>query len=670
MAPSRARGLLVLRLAVAQAAFQFPIHLPRWPWTSSDWAAEVRHVVGSNATAHSPARSAPRPEHPEAVVAAGPDAPPRVVAYDDLRPRGACPPGNPDIKRLRRATHAANERALTFLAWVPSQSTHRMPPLPVMSSKARLERVCAEFYRKVPKQWGFCPGAPASEHARYSCESAAYVAELDCAYVDCDAHEHIKPGLVYDHSAAYAVHLASGQFGRVITRPGAGSTRVKAYPELAHALGVYPRGTAHAIEQLPRLVMLLRTLPAHVPIVAPRHSLREQFVAVLDVLDGLGCLAVGAAGQAAASGAGRAPRCSGARVLADGRTLADRLLLLPRTPVRAAPAGMAPVGGNVSSRLVWWDQLTTYRADRVFFAGESVWVPAQLQPIRPQLPPVRRGWYDMLDEAPCHYKRLQPMWLLQSTLTPAFVRPRAARYLKVLIVHRAEAKGRRVVANHDDLERAVRRALPHAHVYTFVGRQHALGATVSLFANADIAIAPHGAACAFWAFMRPRTAVVELAYPGHGGMWFPANFYYLLAHAVGLRYHLSLCTSGNYNSPMRADVGDVVRLVQMAAGALPAERGRPPAGGYSASAPGTARDEVVWGRPTGYKPGKGELMGPGALNRPSASGPARSHQARASPRRPAKRARTPTPADAVSRGDSSLTAPTRTFHRTPLARLP
>lgn len=471
-----------------------------------------------------------------------PSSPP-VTPYAALPP-ATCTGSLPSIHRLRIATHAAHEPAVSFLAWTPSPATSARAPLPLMGAGA-LERACAAFQPTNQKHWGFCAQSPRAQRDRYGCDSAAYVAAVDCAFVDPDAVQHERP-VVYTHRSSFAVHLTSGAFGRAITPPR--RDRLREYPQLAHALGVYPKAPAHVLEQLPRLVHLLAVLPAHVPILLPKDpaGLRAQFLAVLEALAAAGCKLDG-------------HRCTGAQLVrgADGalRPLADVLAALPREPQP----------GNATARVVWWDASQTYRASRLFFAAEAVHVRSPMPAERPGNVAPAPGWYDLLDEAPCHYKRIQPSWLLQRALVPVFARPRAHAALRVLLVHRAETSARRLL-NHAQLERALRAALPlNSSLTVFVGREHALGATISLFANADLVIAPHGAANGFWAFMRPHAAVIEIGYPSKAVMAFPASHYYPFAVSLSLRYYLSIAKEGAYTTAMAADIPDVVQLALDAA---------------------------------------------------------------------------------------------------------
>ena len=53
------------------------------------------------------------------------------------------------------------------------------------------------------------------------------------------------------------------------------------YEALAHNLAVYPTGFAHVMAQLPRLILLLQTIPHDVPILLAQSSARNAMVEIL-----------------------------------------------------------------------------------------------------------------------------------------------------------------------------------------------------------------------------------------------------------------------------------------------------------------------------------------------------------------------------------------------------
>ena len=99
-------------------------------------------------------------------------------------------------------------------------------------------------------------------------------------------------------------------------------------------------------------------------------------------------------------------------------------------------------------------------------------------------------------------------------------------------------------------------------VQEFVGTEHSLSEQVSLFQEADLVIAPHGAALMLTVFMRPGANIIEIAYPNKHGVQFPLIYYQAQAISNGVIYHLSMATSGAWHAPLVADTKDVLKLVQ------------------------------------------------------------------------------------------------------------
>ena len=141
-------------------------------------------------------------------------------------------------------------------------------------------------------------------------------------------------------------------------------------------------------------------------------------------------------------------------------------------------------------------------------------------------------------------------------------------------------------------------------------RQNSIAKSIQRFSEADVVVAPHGAALGFIAFMREDAAVVEIGYNAKKGMAFPApvsdagvlhgapypidtpppaqpynsspqmlthleplhvtpstsacvQYYMAISLSVDVRYHLSMA-EGGYGTPLRADVQDVVKVTRMA----------------------------------------------------------------------------------------------------------
>jgi hypothetical protein len=92
-----------------------------------------------------------------------------------------------------------------------------------------------------------------------------------------------------------------------------------------------------------------------------------------------------------------------------------------------------------------------------------------------------------------------------------------------------------------------------------VGAEHDVESTIRTFANADLLIAPHGAAITFTAAMRRGAAVLEIGYSGRGDMMWPGNYFHSMVVGSGLDYYMTLA-DGEYSSPLHVDVDDVAKL--------------------------------------------------------------------------------------------------------------
>lgn len=100
----------------------------------------------------------------------------------------------------------------------------------------------------------------------------------------------------------------------------------------------------------------------------------------------------------------------------------------------------------------------------------------------------------------------------QNTMQKLFYQADPEGKLRVVVVHRKDA-GSRMINNHDEMVQKIQEGLPgDVVVSTFVGSEHDAEDTLKIFSNADILVAPHGAALTFCSVMRPGGAVIEIAY--------------------------------------------------------------------------------------------------------------------------------------------------------------
>ena len=203
-------------------------------------------------------------------------------------------------------------------------------------------------------------------------------------------------------------------------------------------------------------------------------------------------------------------------------------------------------------RVVPWDVATTYYAETLYFAGELGYGPS-----------TEHKW-DSLRVEHCSWAMALPRTELQRAFTADYVQ-RAAQPV-VMVVDRSDAGGRRSLRNHANLMATLRARLgQNCTIRTFLGKDVNTSHTVTLWGEADVVVAPHGAALAFMAFMRPGRAAIEIGYDSYhtGGMPYPLSYFMAIAKSVGLDFYLSMARGG-YGSPLQANIGDVVHLVEMA----------------------------------------------------------------------------------------------------------
>lgn len=148
--------------------------------------------------------------------------------------------------------------------------------------------------------------------------------------------------------------------------------------------------------------------------------------------------------------------------------------------------------------------------------------------------------------------------------------PASSNRTRVLIVDRSDAPGHsRAVTNHAELVRAIKKGVPgEVSVVEYRGSGMTLENQIRAFQEADVVIAPHGAALGLAAFMPPGGAVIEMTYPAKEAplIFMPA------AISAGHSYWLSIARSGGHARPMVVALPDVVVLAAAAIRAR-AERG-------------------------------------------------------------------------------------------------
>ena len=171
-------------------------------------------------------------------------------------------------------------------------------------------------------------------------------------------------------------------------------------------------------------------------------------------------------------------------------------------------AFMAKRGWIDPGRIINWDVSKIYYAKSLYFAGEL------------GLSEATGNKWDSLREEKCSWAMALPRTLVQKLFTQDYVQ--ASAQPVVIVVHRIDASTRKV-DNNDALVAALERTFPNCTVRVFIGRDHDIEGTVKWFGEADVLLAPHGAALGFMPFLRPGRAVIEFGYTG-GGMSFPGSF--------------------------------------------------------------------------------------------------------------------------------------------------
>mmetsp|Transcript_63609 Transcript_63609/g.143487 ORF Transcript_63609/g.143487 Transcript_63609/m.143487 type:complete len:631 (-) Transcript_63609:270-2162(-) len=187
---------------------------------------------------------------------------------------GTCPGTHPKSGALRVVSDITKEGAHVELV----SDTHipqrfNKPPQPIMSSQAKLAELCPKY------GWRFCPNPKRGQedHDWYTCEARQFVGKVHCAYID---NQGTIPGMVYDHGRTYPVHGCHPHKLQFQPQP-LGGKKVVALDKVAHNLAVYPTGFAHVMAQLPRLILLLQSIPKDVPILLAPSKGRDQFVQLL-----------------------------------------------------------------------------------------------------------------------------------------------------------------------------------------------------------------------------------------------------------------------------------------------------------------------------------------------------------------------------------------------------
>ena len=129
----------------------------------------------------------------------------------------------------------------------------------------------------------------------------------------------------------------------------------------------------------------------------------------------------------------------------------------------------------------------------------------------------------------------------------------------IVVLTRGQGRARSMT-NEAELLTALRGAFPGRRIDAFEPLESVLVVAQRLY-GAALIIGPHGANLNNLYGARAGAAVIEIAFAG--GMLFPSD-YFCLARNLGLRYWLSPSAEGEYGTPMRVHVEDVVAIAKLA----------------------------------------------------------------------------------------------------------
>ena len=129
----------------------------------------------------------------------------------------------------------------------------------------------------------------------------------------------------------------------------------------------------------------------------------------------------------------------------------------------------------------------------------------------------------------------------------------------IVILSRGQGHARSMV-NEAELLAALHTAFPGHFIDAFEPQDSILKVAQRLY-GAALVIGPHGATLNNLYGAHIGAAVIEIAY--NGGMFFPSE-YFCLARNLGLRYWLSPSLQGEYGSPMRVDIDDIISIAREA----------------------------------------------------------------------------------------------------------
>jgi len=216
------------------------------------------------------------------------------------------------------------------------------------------------------------------------------------------------------------------------------------------------------------------------------------------------------------------------------------------------------LGITTTDRWISLKPTTTYFAKELYF---------QIVEVHSKKSQTATDGYKLLrEEGDCSWRTSLPNDLMrQRFCSTKLSEYRGDERKLVVVLDRKEVKARSI-ANHDELLKALKVALPGHVLYEYIGREHTLRDSINLFCKADVLIAPHGAGLIYMQFLSEHSAVIEIGYESNEILRWPVEYYAASALVLNLRYYPSVAVGG-YITPLHADINDVVSLAKAAVGA-------------------------------------------------------------------------------------------------------
>ena len=139
---------------------------------------------------------------------------------------------------------------------------------------------------------------------------------------------------------------------------------------------------------------------------------------------------------------------------------------------------------------------------------------------------------------------------------------------KIIVLKRGHGKGSRSLSNHNQLVAALRNLTGNSRttgVEEFeIGGEHGLSLAEAgkRLSKGKVFIAPHGGGLNNMFMLPSNATIVEIGYLSSAGSFAWPPDYLCLARNLGLQYYASLATEGNHDSPLKANVPEILEIVR------------------------------------------------------------------------------------------------------------